>query len=54
MKKEDLKEQLISNSDEIVNIISKGNTAEIKASKDGIVILDVSKKKLKKSLDYIK
>lgn len=49
MKKDELKDQLTSSYNEIVNIISKGNTAEIKASKDGIVILEVSRKKIKKS-----
>lgn len=51
MKNEELKEQLLLNSEEIIKIISKGNTAEIKKSKEGISILEVSKKKIKKCLD---
>lgn len=46
MKHEELKEQLQSNLDDIITIISKGNTAEIKKNTNGVLILEVSKKKL--------
>ena len=43
-----LKQQLLSYTDEIINIVSKGNTAEIRQNKEGILILDVEKKKITK------
>ena len=46
MDKECLKKQLLHNIDNIVNITYKGNTAEIKKNKDGILILEVSRKKI--------
>lgn len=51
LKNEELKEQLLLNADEIVKIISKGNTAEVKKNKEGISILEVTRKKIKKGLD---
>lgn len=45
MKNEQLKEQLVLNAENIVQIISKGNTAEIKKNKDGIVIYEITRKK---------
>ena len=44
----ELKQQLLSYIDEIIKIISKGNTVEIRQNKEGILVLDVEKKKLKK------
>lgn len=51
LKNEELKEQLLLNADEIIKIISKGNTAEVKKNKEGICILEVTRKKIKKGLD---
>jgi hypothetical protein len=51
LNKETLKNQLLSNIDAIVNIIADGNTAEIKKNKDGILILEVFRKKIKNSID---
>ena len=51
MNKEVLKNQLLSNIDAIVDIIENGNTAEVKKNKDGILILEVFRKKIKKVLD---
>lgn len=51
MKNEDLKEQVIVNAEEIVKIISKGNTAEVKKNKEGISVFEVSRKKIKKGID---
>lgn len=50
LKNEDLKKQLLFDADEIIKIVSKGNTAEIKKNKEGIFILEVSRKKIKKDL----
>lgn len=44
-----LKQQLLSYIDDIIKIISKGNTAEIRQNKEGILVLDVEKKKLSKN-----
>lgn len=44
-----LKQQLLSYIDDIIKIISKGNTAEIRQNKEGILILDVEKKKITKN-----
>ena len=44
----ELKQQFLSYIDEIIKIISKGNTVEIRQNKEGILVLDVEKKKLKK------
>lgn len=44
-----LKQQLLSYTDEIINIVSKGNTAEIRQNKEGILVLDVEKKKISKN-----
>ena len=44
-----LKQQLLLYTDEIINIISKGNTVEIKQNKDGILVLDVDKKRVSKN-----
>lgn len=44
-----LKQQLLSYIDDIIKIISKGNTAEIRQNKDGILVLDVEKKKITKN-----
>lgn len=44
-----LKQQLLSYIDDIIKIISKGNTAEIRQNKEGILILDVEKKKISKN-----
>lgn len=46
MEKENLKKQLLSNIDVIVDIISKGNTAEIKKNKNGVLILETIRKKI--------
>lgn len=46
MKKENLKNQILSNIDIIIDIVLKGNTAEVKKNKDGILILETSRKKL--------
>ena len=54
MKKENLKNQLLSNIDIIVDIISKGNTAEVKKNKDGILILETVRKKINIESDEIK
>ena len=43
-----LKQQLLSYVDDIIKIVSKGNTAEIRQNKEGILVLDVEKKKLSK------
>jgi hypothetical protein len=51
LNKEVLKNQLLSNIDAIVDIIESGNTAEIKKNKDGILILEVFRKKIKKTID---
>ena len=51
LNKETLKNQLLANIDAIVDIIADGNTAEIKKNKDGILILEVFRKKIKKTLD---
>lgn len=51
MNRETLKKQLLLNIDEIVNIIESGNTAEIKKNKDGVLILEVFRKKIKNTLD---
>lgn len=45
----ELKRQLLSYVDDIIKIISKGNTAEIRQNKEGILVLDVEKKKLTKN-----
>lgn len=47
MDKENLKQQLLSNIDIIIEIISKGNTAEVKKNKDGVLILETIRKKIK-------
>ena len=44
-----LKQQLLTYTDEIINIVSKGNTAEIRQNKEGILVLDVEKKKISKN-----
>lgn len=44
-----LKQQLLSYIDDIIKIISKGNTVEIRQNKEGILILDVEKKKISKN-----
>lgn len=44
-----LKQQLLLYTDEIINIISKGNTVEIRQNKDGILVLDVDKKRVSKN-----
>ena len=54
MKNEDLKEQLMINAEEIIKIILRGNTAEVKKNKDGISIFEVSRKKIKKGYWLIK
>lgn len=46
-----LKQQLLSYADDIITIVSKGNTAEIRQNKEGISILEVTRKKIKKGLD---
>lgn len=51
MNKETLKNQLLSNIDAIVDIIVGGNTAEIKKNKDGVLILEVFRKKIKNTID---
>lgn len=43
-----LKQQLLSYTDDIIKIVSKGNTAEIRQNKDGILVLDIEKKKITK------
>ena len=44
-----LKQQLLLYTDEIISIISKGNTVEISQNKDGILVLDVDKKRVSKN-----
>lgn len=44
-----LKQQLLSYTDDIIKIVSKGNTAEIRQNKEGILVLDVEKKKISKN-----
>lgn len=44
-----LKQQLLTYIDDIIKIVSKGNTAEIKQNKEGILVLDVEKKKISKN-----
>lgn len=44
-----LKQQLLLYTDEIINIISKGNTVEIRQNKYGILVLDVDKKRVSKN-----
>ena len=51
MNRETLKKQLLLNIDAVVDIIESGNTAEIKKNKDGILILEVFRKKIKNTLD---
>lgn len=51
MKKENLKNQILSNIDIIIDIVLKGNTAEVKKNKDGILILETSRKKLNLELN---
>ena len=46
MNKEDLKKELLHNVDSVVDIVYKGNTAEVKKNKDGILILEVARKKI--------
>ena len=46
MDKKDLKEQLLNIIDSIVDIIYKGNTTEVKKNKNGILILEVIRKKI--------
>ena len=50
-KYNELKQQLLLHIDEILSIIIKGDTAEIKKNKDGVSVFDVSRKKIKKGLD---
>lgn len=47
--KNELKQQLLYYIDDVINIVSNGNTAEIRQNKDGILVLDVTKKKLLKN-----
>lgn len=51
MEKENLKNQLLSNIDIIVDIVFKGNTVEVKKNKDGILILEAIRKKINKKVD---
>ena len=51
LDREVLKKQLLSNIDVIVDIVSKGNTSEIKKNKDGILILEASRKKVNINLE---
>jgi hypothetical protein len=51
LKKENLKNQILSNIDIIIDIVLKGNTAEVKKNKDGILILETSRKKLNLELN---
>lgn len=44
-----LKQQLLLCIDDIIKIVSKGNTAEIRQNKEGILVLDVEKKKITKN-----
>jgi hypothetical protein len=46
LNKENLKKQLLHSVDSVVDIVCKGNTAEIKKNKDGILILEVFRKKI--------
>lgn len=43
-----LKRQLSLYMDDIVKIISKGSTVEIRQNNDGVLVLEVSKKKISK------
>ena len=47
--KNELKRQLLCYIDDIIDIVLNGNTAEIRQNKDGILVLDVTKKKLLKN-----
>ena len=49
-KYNELKQQLLLHIDEILNIIIKGDTVEIKKNKDGVSVFEVSRKKIKKDL----
>lgn len=49
MNHDELEKQLLLHVDDIIKIILKGNTAEIRKNKDGILVLDVEKKKLSKN-----
>jgi hypothetical protein len=46
LDKENLKKQLLHNVDNIIDIVYKGNSVEIKKNKDGILILEVARKKI--------
>ncbi len=48
MTREQLKTQLLSNIEDILDIITEGSTAEIKKNKEGVQVFEVNKKKLKK------
>ena len=49
-KYNELKQQLLLHIDEILSIIIKGDTVEIKKNKDGVSVFEVSRKKIKKDL----
>ena len=49
-KYNELKQQLLLHIDEILSIIIKGDTTEIKKNKDGVSVFEVSRKKIKKDL----
>ena len=49
-KYNELKQQLLLYIDEILSIIVKGDTVEIKKNKDGVSVFEVSRKKIKKDL----
>ena len=45
MKKEELKQQLLNNIDSIIDVVFKGNAAEVRMNKDGILIYEICRKK---------
>ena len=44
-----LKQQLLSYTDDTIKLVTKGNAAEIGQNKEGILVLDVEKKKISKN-----
>ena len=45
LKKEELKQQLLNNIDSIIDVVFKGNAAEVRMNKDGILIYEICRKK---------
>ena len=51
MNKETLKQQLLDNIDSIVDVVFKGNAAEVRMNKDGILIYEICRKKINYKLE---